>query len=542
MRADQASNGFLIINILSLTRTFTQPTLKLIPMTDLKTFLLFLLARHVITIELDCVFEVRVGGYDCRTTSNLKEANLTITSTNGVHQQNKNDSDVEVLLVPGGTTGFLPVDTCLFFPAMKKFEVYANKLTEVARNHFSGCQNVKEVKIAYNLIEKLPEDVFYDMPSLVSLKMNKNRIQVLPKNLFAKNPKLVEIILDNNKLTSIQAALPTAARFINLKSNPCIDESYPDGLHSMNLLLYEVLVKCKIPPLEKENSDLQVKISELERDIVNETVVIEEFKEEKLEVSKNASDSCQLKIQAKDTMMELLRNNLSRVKAEYVSVKSVQDKCKANLNRVTIRVIEQSHEIELLTSNHSSAQNKIEELYTEIIDLKQNVSDASSQVFETTAQLAQCNSEKLNVNETLQMLILNLSAANTQNEARKLKIADLESDIARTASEYKVTVEELQSELMKALDDSILSKSQNDELSMKMFELESNSSEAAENCSFDVHTITREAEALKAETSTTSYKVLIGLLLVGWIASIICYLKNGNRRRYDDHMGMKVLE
>lgn len=531
-----------ITNNSSLMRIFSKRTLKAILMADLKIVLIIFLAQRVSAVELGCIFEVRVGGYDCKMTSNLKLNNQTITSTNGIHKGDRNDSNVEVLLVQGGTTNYLPVASCAYFTAMKKFEVYANKLVDISRDIFHNCTNVKEVKIAYNLITKLPEDVFYDLPNLLSLKMNKNRIEVLPTNLFTQNPKLVEIILDNNRIASIQANLPVAARFVNLRANICIDESYPDGLKRMNLLLYEVLMKCKIPPLEKENLELQLIMNKLERDIANDTEVIGEFEDEKLEVTRNASKNCYFKIQTKESEIKDLRSNLSKVESDYVAIKLTYNSCQASVTSMNISQSELSKEIELLTSNHSIAQDNVNELFAEIVDLKQKLSEMKSQFFEKTALLALCTSEKLNANETLQLLITNLSALVTQNEARRIKIADLESDIGRVKSEYNVTVEELNAELLKALDNNVLCESRNEELSVKMFELESNLTDAAENCSYDVHTITREAEALRADSSTISSKVLIVLMLVGWIATIIYFLKSRRHRlSYADRLDMKAL-
>lgn len=497
-------------------------------------------------VLLGCKFEMNLYDYSCRMTSTFTESNQPVTVVGGSHASWKRNSQVVLLNVPAdSTTSYLPTNLCSRF-SLTKFDVNSKALVEISRSVFTGCTKVERIKIANSQIAWLPEDTFYDLSNLVYLEMVGNKLEILQKNMFPWYIKLKQINLDQNQLAIINTNFPTTLTLLSLKGNVCIDKSFPGEVSTIGKMNSDCQELCTHAGFKKAKSALDVKINDLET-----AMTVNAQKVNRLEIEK-------IDFLSKMKLLEKEKENQKQINSE---LREAQNNLFLNISQLSITNDEKSEEIQLLSSNHSEAQEKIEELFAEIINLKQNISLAEFVLSDKNEIIESCSTEKNYLNETLQRTNSNLSALATYSEAMEEKLLELE----QVNEQLNVTVNGLNVELIEVRSNLNSSEGEIDELKSKIFEMDLNITDASDNCSSVISDLSGtlnetnwniavlklsnnqleiqnadlkrnlieqpaalEAPILVSDTYVIISCCLIILISVGWITTIILYIRKRN--------------
>lgn len=78
-----------------------------------------------------------------------------------------------------------------------------NLRNNLVRSNFRGVHKIKRLGINHCDVERLPEDLFYDLTSLENVNLNDNNIRELPTKLLINNPRLKVFSAQNNVIEII---------------------------------------------------------------------------------------------------------------------------------------------------------------------------------------------------------------------------------------------------------------------------------------------------------------------------------------------------
>lgn len=232
--------------------------------------------------ELKCEFSnIRhstVGNlYTCRVTSlvNLNKT-MTIKSSTGVHELNKNNNDVKGIYIHDTNTKFIPENLGSVFDLIS-FAMANTQLIEIKSNNFQGMQELQLLSLYGNKITVIPTNAFSTLMKLRMIGLGKNQIEELPQSLFDNNLNLEVILLWDNKIKFVASGL--FDNLINLsivyfERNVCIDKRY-NGTGEMIQLKNDLNNNCMNPnqvqamtttiqnTLEEQGIEMEGKINNL---------------------------------------------------------------------------------------------------------------------------------------------------------------------------------------------------------------------------------------------------------------------------------------
>lgn len=375
-------------------------------------FVITLKAGNAVPVE--CRFESHSDGYNCEIISFFPENNLPMTSIKGNHKNAKNDSNVEVLFIRSNlNTRYVPIQSCVYLKKLIKFDIGSKTIKEIARNVFESCGLVETIEVVDTVIVSLPEDLLNDVINLTWLDMHNNQLAYLPNQLFAMNAKLRKINFEGNRLAIINAVMPNTLIKISFRKNVCIDKNYPGDFTAMNLMLTALRENCNVPAVEKEKTELRAQVTELKAKVADANDAARQFKVEKeKQETELTKDLANRRIQS--LAIDKLQSNFATAAQMF---QTELRRMQTNITLMSIENSEKSKEIQLLTSNHSTAQDKIELLFTEVIQLKQNASLTEFQLADKGKSLKTCTSEKVQLNETVAKLNASLSSLKMEKDA-----------------------------------------------------------------------------------------------------------------------------
>ncbi|CRL02948.1 CLUMA_CG016022, isoform A [Clunio marinus] len=383
----------------------------------------------------------------------FNESSQPINAISGRHLFRKRNSNVKVLLVEENSyTKFLPTKNCFLFVNLIEFNLQAKTLTSLTRSEFLSCKYVVTVRILNSQISYLPEDLFYDLRNLEYLEITGSRLMAFPKNMFAKNTRIETVILDNNKLLSVDSEYPTTVKVLSMKGNICVDKDFPGDYLTLQDFSSSLNETCSKKNLEEFVTNYKFQITQM----ANLTADVRNMKS-KLESSIEESNRCGKNVTSLIDMTQVCES-----------------------------------EIQTLSSNHTEAQKKIQQLYTDIVSLHQNISEIRFELDDKTLELARCQTEQENLNETFGNLVEHLTILTDNQNENEGKIKDLNILLATVESSCNSTIDEMTSQLSEADNNKTNYEETINEMSTKMFELELNLTESYDNCSALIFQLTSE--------------------------------------------------
>lgn len=398
----------------------------------------------VIAFPVECRFETHSDGYNCEILNAFAEENLPMTETKGAHKGLKNDSNVEVLFMRSNlNTKFLPIQSCLYLKKLTKFDIGSRYLRQVSRNIFEGCFLVDTIEISETQVTSLPEDLFVDLVNLTTLDMHGNPIVYLPEKLFAANVKLRKISFESNRLAIINAILPSTLIRLSFRKNICIDKNYPSDYATISQLNSALQNNCSVSIFEQEKLDLKLQIGRLEADVLacNKSSKLLKIAIEKQETEQSKA---LLNSRSQSLAMDKLQSYFT---AAIASFHNDLRKMQTNLTLMSIENSEKTKEIQVLTSNHSTAQEKIEQVFAEVVQLRQNISLTASQLADKSKSLEACAVDKSQINGTVQKLKGDLMSLKTEKDSEALKNLQLKKETDKQIEKLTIKLAEAQQDL-----------------------------------------------------------------------------------------------
>lgn len=362
-------------------RTFVYTGVLIYFYFSLVTILTLFIYSSVFGVELKCKFifrtEPMAAGYNCEVENQLRigKPNTTIDSIAGLHLKRLRNSAVERLFLKNNfEMKFIPVGYSNFFPKLNNLWIANSPIAIIAKSDFekpenlnslgirntkieiidqdvlSDLVNLEELYLHNNELKKIHEKAFSTMKHLRVLKLNNNKLRYLPAKLFESNVNMQEIYMNDNKLVIIESELfSTSTRIdkIDLRKNLCIDKSFPDDFGSIYNLNQMLIENCDNP--------MKQTIGEL----VN-------FKAQSDQtISKMRSE-----ISTKNEKLMKLEIKFSTTKQEIEHIRGNSVALNALNEELSIRNHEMEDELEILSSNHSEAQNKIEMIFNKTISIE----------------------------------------------------------------------------------------------------------------------------------------------------------------------------
>ncbi|GIY78063.1 uncharacterized protein CDAR_282781 [Caerostris darwini] len=94
--------------------------------------------------------------------------------------------NLEVLELTQDTVSYIDDKAFSTFANLKVLSLKMNQISKLKRSMFPNpARELSQINLSYNEIERLPEDIFTNMPSLISLILGKNKLLTLDENTFA---------------------------------------------------------------------------------------------------------------------------------------------------------------------------------------------------------------------------------------------------------------------------------------------------------------------------------------------------------------------
>lgn len=155
-------------------------------------------------VIFDCEFiyinVMRIGGiYKCNVTNlNIQSENETMSGVGGVHKAQKQDSDVQILIIENQLCQFLPNDIDRHFPNAYHLDIRNSGLLTVDSKQMKMFPKLRHLYIRNNPIEVLPDNLFEFNPLLEFINLNDNRIKRIGENVFEPLTKLISLSVERN--------------------------------------------------------------------------------------------------------------------------------------------------------------------------------------------------------------------------------------------------------------------------------------------------------------------------------------------------------
>lgn len=122
-----------------------------------------------------------------------------------------------------------------------------NQISILHNGSFYNLHELKNLNLAHNHIETFPLDIFGEIGTLEVLILSFNRIRYLDEEFLSEINLMQEFHCDHNQLVSINPniiGILESVYILDLSSNICIDEKYPETTTMVSLAL-KVSQKCR---------------------------------------------------------------------------------------------------------------------------------------------------------------------------------------------------------------------------------------------------------------------------------------------------------
>ena len=214
--------------------------------------------------ELDCIFgdeDYSLVGfvYSCRVTSFVNpHNNLTIDGYLGEHLANRNDADVQAIIMEGTNTKYIPTNLGSLFNLTALYMDYT-QLIEIKATDFLGMQDLEEISFFNDKFSSVPLDVFTTLTNLRFIYLSGNQIEELPNGIFKNNLELEEIYLNHNRIKYLGTEIFNDLKKLNwvdLERNICVDKYYI-GATQIHQLKEDIKMNCENPATTTSTSTTQ---------------------------------------------------------------------------------------------------------------------------------------------------------------------------------------------------------------------------------------------------------------------------------------------
>lgn len=194
--------------------------------------------------DINCVFGFTPNNNYACVIRSVIETPTEATSVSGDHKEHKNASDVTVLIAAILKTKFYPTKICTQLNGLLYIRLVAPEVTELARETFFGCSEVKSIQIIRIRAKTLDEDLLADVPSLKQFQLIANDLEVLPKNLFKHNTALKNVAMIFNRLKIVDTDFPEGLKKLSFFGNICNKGRINPASNLLNETLSGIKKEC----------------------------------------------------------------------------------------------------------------------------------------------------------------------------------------------------------------------------------------------------------------------------------------------------------
>jgi BTB/POZ domain len=140
-------------------------------------------------MEIQCEFVVNSRNqYECHVNSLAITQRCEVSSFKGKHKKRKTDKDVESLEFHNAKMKYLPSGLSRIFPSLKALQIRNCELEEISSNDLIGFDNLEELRIGYNNLMSLPDDLLIHTKKLRMININDVNLEVMSSRLLDSFP------------------------------------------------------------------------------------------------------------------------------------------------------------------------------------------------------------------------------------------------------------------------------------------------------------------------------------------------------------------
>jgi Leucine-rich repeat (LRR) protein len=149
---------------------------------------------------------------------------------------------------------------------LKELYIQNNQIEKIDENAFMGSTALEIVHLCGNKLKGIPEKLFKNLFKLKNLSFNYNQIEFLPPNLFSNNYYLETLHLRVNRFKTISHKMFSHLiniRNLYLNGNICIDKIYTTDAFAVMGTIENNLVNCTIGTVETSITESPGKLWEI---------------------------------------------------------------------------------------------------------------------------------------------------------------------------------------------------------------------------------------------------------------------------------------
>ena len=184
--------------------------------------------------------------------------NRKITSVDGKNATNQ----YEGFYVKHQNVHYLPTEIGSFFLNVRSFTVVGSKLKEITKNDLKAFTNLKELKLAYNDLEKLDGDLFEHNRKLEYLNLDYNKLKHVGEELLQNLNLAVTEFSNSGCINAYSYSTSTTSMIIQKLINQC--PSTQDMKIRMNLKEDFKKLETKLESCVAKEEKFEDKIASIE--------------------------------------------------------------------------------------------------------------------------------------------------------------------------------------------------------------------------------------------------------------------------------------
>lgn len=141
------------------------------------------------TIEIECHFSMSSFGkkkkiYQCDTKNLNVEAHSVVENISGRHLEGKKHVDVERLQIAHQVCHFMPSGFDIFFPNLRSLRIVSSGLKQINLSDLKPFPLLMFIEVYANDVSTLQTDIFSGTPRLTSIRFEDNKIEKVGRDLL----------------------------------------------------------------------------------------------------------------------------------------------------------------------------------------------------------------------------------------------------------------------------------------------------------------------------------------------------------------------